>query len=103
MRVKQFSFAPRREHETIFFLEDSPTRRFFVRKLLYWRYLCERMRKDFPMPSSVRFFEPISGTAILVSILLSAASFGLNLLVGALTFVPALALGPVVEHLQMLG
>jgi potassium-transporting ATPase potassium-binding subunit len=25
------------------------------------------------------------------------------LLVGALTFVPALALGPVVEHLQMIG
>ena len=28
---------------------------------------------------------------------------GIVLLVGALTFVPALALGPVVEHLQMLG
>ncbi|HET6197729.1 MAG TPA: potassium-transporting ATPase subunit KdpA, partial [Acetobacteraceae bacterium] len=28
---------------------------------------------------------------------------GVVLLVGALTFVPALALGPVVEHLQMLG
>jgi K+-transporting ATPase ATPase A chain len=25
------------------------------------------------------------------------------LMVGALTFVPALALGPVVEHLQMIG
>jgi K+-transporting ATPase ATPase A chain len=28
---------------------------------------------------------------------------GVVLLVGALTFVPALALGPVVEHLQMIG
>ena len=30
------------------------------------------------------------------------ATVGTVLLVGALTFVPALALGPVVEHLQML-
>jgi K+-transporting ATPase ATPase A chain len=28
---------------------------------------------------------------------------GVVLLIGALTFVPALALGPVVEHLQMIG
>ena len=28
---------------------------------------------------------------------------GTVLLVGALTFVPALVLGPVVEHLQMIG
>jgi K+-transporting ATPase ATPase A chain len=28
---------------------------------------------------------------------------GTVLMVGALTFVPALALGPVVEHLQMTG
>jgi len=28
---------------------------------------------------------------------------GVVLMVGALTFVPALALGPVVEHLQMIG
>ncbi|MCC6527631.1 MAG: potassium-transporting ATPase subunit KdpA, partial [Polyangiaceae bacterium] len=28
---------------------------------------------------------------------------GTVLLVGALTFVPALALGPIVEHLQMVG
>jgi len=28
---------------------------------------------------------------------------GIVLLVGALTFVPALALGPVVEHLQLLA
>ena len=32
-----------------------------------------------------------------------ALLIGIVLLVGALTFVPALALGPVVEHLQMLG
>ena len=32
-----------------------------------------------------------------------ALLIGIMLLVGALTFVPALALGPVVEHLQMLG
>ena len=28
---------------------------------------------------------------------------GVVMLVGALTFLPALALGPIVEHLQMLG
>jgi K+-transporting ATPase ATPase A chain len=28
---------------------------------------------------------------------------GVVLIVGALTFVPALALGPIVEHLQMLA
>jgi K+-transporting ATPase ATPase A chain len=28
---------------------------------------------------------------------------GVVLMVGALTFVPALALGPIVEHLQMIG
>jgi K+-transporting ATPase ATPase A chain len=28
---------------------------------------------------------------------------GTVIVVGALTFVPALALGPVVEHLQMIG
>lgn len=32
-----------------------------------------------------------------------ALLIGTVLMVGALTFVPALALGPVVEHLQMLG
>jgi K+-transporting ATPase ATPase A chain len=32
-----------------------------------------------------------------------ALLIGTVLIVGALTFVPALALGPVVEHLQMIG
>jgi K+-transporting ATPase ATPase A chain len=32
-----------------------------------------------------------------------ALLIGTVLMVGALTFVPALALGPVVEHLQMIG
>jgi potassium-transporting ATPase potassium-binding subunit len=32
-----------------------------------------------------------------------AMLIGVVLLVGALTFLPSLALGPIVEHLQMLG
>jgi K+-transporting ATPase ATPase A chain len=43
------------------------------------------------------------GTLLTHTPLFVALLIGIVLLVGALTFVPALALGPVVEHLQMLG
>ena len=44
-----------------------------------------------------------SGTLPTHTPLFVALLIGTVLMVGALTFVPALALGPVVEHLQMLN
>jgi K+-transporting ATPase ATPase A chain len=44
-----------------------------------------------------------AGTLPTHDALFIALLVGTILLVGALTFIPALALGPVVEHLQMIG
>lgn len=50
-----------------------------------------------------KFTPPSAGTLPTHRPLFVVMVVGTILLVGALTFVPALALGPVVEHLQMLG
>lgn len=50
-----------------------------------------------------RFTPPSAGTLPTSSPLFVAMLLGVVVVVGALTFVPALALGPIVEHLQMIG
>jgi potassium-transporting ATPase potassium-binding subunit len=50
-----------------------------------------------------KFVPPSSGTLPTHTPLFIGLLIGTVLLVGALTFVPALALGPVVEHLMMIG
>jgi K+-transporting ATPase ATPase A chain len=50
-----------------------------------------------------KFVPPSSGTLPTHTPLFVGLLVGTVLLVGALTFVPALALGPVVEHLMMIG
>ena len=42
-------------------------------------------------------------SAIVLSFAHTIGEFGVVLMVGALTFLPALALGPIVEHVQMVG
>jgi K+-transporting ATPase ATPase A chain len=50
-----------------------------------------------------KFVPPSSGTLPTHTPLFVALLIGTVLLVGALTFVPALALGPIVEHLMLFG
>lgn len=53
---------------------------------------------------AVKKIQPVSsGTLPTHGVLFIALLIGTVLLVGALTFIPALALGPVAEHLQMFG
>ena len=50
-----------------------------------------------------RSWPTTAGTLPTHTPLFIAMLIGVVLMVGALTFLPALALGPIVEHLQMLG